>query len=81
MSDTVALNSPCPVPNPDVVWGCGLSELPSSIHPDDETEHHAFFVQKCVEKVENAECAAPEKVLLSMRAEEPWTRSWTPDLG
>ena len=28
-SDTTALNSPCHVPNPDVLSGCGLSELPS----------------------------------------------------
>ena len=34
--DTVAPNSPCRVPGPDVVSECGLSELPSSIHADDE---------------------------------------------
>ena len=55
VSDTVAPNSPCHVPNPDLVLECGLPELPSSIHSDDETEHDAFFVQKCVEEVENAE--------------------------
>ena len=44
VSDTVAPNSPCGVSNPDVVPECGLSELPSSIHSDDETEHVAFFV-------------------------------------
>ena len=37
VSDTVAPSSPCRVPNPDVVSECGLSELPSSIHSDDET--------------------------------------------
>ena len=55
VSDKVAPNSPCRVPNPDVVSECGFSELPSSIHSDDETEHDAFFVQTCVEEVENAE--------------------------
>ena len=53
--DTVAPNSPCRVSNPALVSECGLSELPSSIHSDDETEHDAFFVQTCVEEVENAE--------------------------
>ena len=71
MSDTVAPNPPCCVPNPDVVSECGLSELLSSIHYDDGTEHDAFFVQTCVEEVENAEYAAPLKALLSMRGEEP----------
>ena len=47
VSDAVAPNSPCHVPNPDVVSECRLSELPSSIHSDDETEHDAFFVQTC----------------------------------
>ena len=70
VSDTVAPNSPSRVPNPDVVSECGLSELPSSIHSDDETEHDAFFVQTCMEEVENAEYAAPLKPLLSMRGEE-----------
>ena len=68
--DATAPNSPCHVPNPDVVSECGLSELPSSIHSDDETEHDAFFVQTCVEEVENAEYATPQKPLLSMRGEE-----------
>ena len=36
VSDTVAPNSPCRVSNPDVVSESGLSELPSSIHSDDE---------------------------------------------
>ena len=48
-----------------------VSELPSSIHSDDETEHDAFFVQMCVGKVENAEYTAPQKPLLTMRGEEP----------
>ena len=55
VSDAVAPNSPCRVPNPDVVSECGLSELPSSIHSDDKTEHDALFVQTCVEEVENAD--------------------------
>ena len=38
---------------------------------DDETEHDAFFVQTCVEEVENAEYVAPLKPLLSMRVEDP----------
>ena len=71
MSDTVAPSSPCRVSNPDVVSECGLSKLPSSIHSDDETEHDAFFVQTCMEEVENAQYAAPLKSLLSMRGEEP----------
>ena len=69
--DTVAPNTPGRVFNPDVVSECALSELPSSIHSDDQTEHDAFFVQTCVEEVENAEYAAPLKPLLSMRGEEP----------
>ena len=64
-------NSPCHVPVPDGVSECGLSELPSSIHSDDETEHDAFFVQTCVEEVENAEYVAPLRPLLSLRVEEP----------
>ena len=71
VSDTVAPNSPCCVSNPAVVSESGLSELPSSIHSDDETEHDTFFVQTCVEEVENAKYAAPLKTLLSMRGEEP----------
>ena len=67
VSDTTAPSSPCHVPNTDVVSECGLSELPSSIHSDDETEDDAFFVHTCVEKVENAEDAAPQNLLLSMR--------------
>ena len=71
MTNTNAPNSPCHVPVPDGVSECGLSELPSSIHSDDETEHDAFFVQTCVEEVENAEYVAPLKPLLSMRVEDP----------
>ena len=56
---------------PDGVSECGLSELPSSIHSDDETEHEAFFVQTCVEEVENAEYVAPPNPVLSMRVEDP----------
>ena len=55
VTDTNAPNSPCHVPVPDGVPECGLSELHSSIHSDDETEHDAFFVQTCVEEVKNAE--------------------------
>ena len=71
VSDTVAPNFPCRISNPHVVSECGLSELPSFIHSDDETEHDAFFLQTCVEEVENTEYAAPQKALLSMRGEEP----------
>ena len=71
VSDPVAPNSPCRVSNPDVVSECGLSELRSSIHSDDENQHDAFFVQTCVEEVEKAEYAAPLKPVLSMRGEEP----------
>ena len=71
MTNNNAPYSPCHLPVPDGVSGCGLSELPSSIHSDDETGHDAFFVQTCVEEVENAEYVAPLKALLSMRGEEP----------
>ena len=71
VSDTLARNSPCRASNPAVVSECVLSELPSSTHSDDETEHDAFLMQTCVEEVENAEYAAPLKPLLSMRGEEP----------
>ena len=67
VSNTVAPISPCHVPNPDVVSECGLSELPSSIHSDDETEHDALVVRTCVGEVENAEQFAPQKPLLCMR--------------
>ena len=71
LTNTNAPNSPRHVPVPDGVSGCGLSELPSSVHPDDETEHDAFFVQTCVEEVENAEYVAPLKPLFSMRVGDP----------
>ena len=71
VSDTVAPISPCRVSNPDVVSECGLPDLPSSIHSDDQTEHDAFFVQTCMEEAENAEYAGPLKTLPSMRGEEP----------
>ena len=78
MSDTVAPNSSCRVSTPDEVSECGLSELPSSIHSDNETEHDAFFVQTCVEEVENAEYAAQRKPLLSMRGTEPLDKELDP---
>ena len=78
VSDTVAPKSPCRVPNTDVVSEFGLSELPSSIHSDDETEHDAFLVQTCVEEVENANYAAPQKPLLFMRGEEPLDEELNP---
>ena len=81
VTNTNAPNSPCHVPVPDGVSECGLSELPSSRHSDDETEHDAFSVQTCVEEVENAEYVTPLKLLLSMRVENPWTKSWTLDPG
>ena len=59
VTHTNASNSPCHVPVPHGVSECGLSELPSSIHSDDETKHDAFFVQTCVEEVDNAENVAP----------------------
>ena len=71
VTNTNAPNSPCHVPVPDGVSECGLSELPSSIQSDDETEHDASLVQTCVEEVENAECVAPLKSLLFMRVEDP----------
>ena len=79
VSDTVAPNSPCRVSNPDVVPECGLSELPSSIHSEDDTDHDAFFVHTCVEEVENAKYAAPLKPLLSMRGEEPSDKEVDPE--
>ena len=71
VTNNTAPYCPCHVPIPDGVSECGLSELPSSIHSNDETEHDAFFVQICVEEVENAEYVAPVKPLLSMRGAEP----------
>ena len=71
VTNTNAPNSPYRVPVRDGVSECGLSELPSSIDSDDETEHDAFFVQTCVVEVENAEYVAPLKPLLSIRVEDP----------
>ena len=71
VTNTNAPNSPCRVPVSDKVSECGLSELPSSIHSDDETEHDAFIVQTCVGEVENAEYVAQLKPLLSMWVEDP----------
>ena len=71
VTNSNAPNSPSHASLPDGVTECGLSELPSSIHSDDETEHDAFIVQTCVGGVENAEYVAPLKLLLSMRGEEP----------
>ena len=78
VSDTVGPNSPCCVPNPDVVSECRVSELPSSIHSDDETEHDAFLGATCVEVVENAEYTAPQKPLLSMRGGQPLHNEFDP---
>ena len=78
VTDTNAPNSPCHVPVPDGVSECGLSELPSSIHSDDETEHDAFFVQTRVEEVDNAEYVAPLKALLTMRVGRPRGRGAGP---
>ena len=71
MTNTNGPHFPCLVPVSDGVSECGLSGLPSSIHSDDDTEHDAFFVQTCVEEVENAEYVAPLNPLLSMRGEDP----------
>ena len=78
LSDTTAPSSPCHVPNPDVVPECGLSGLPCSINSDDEPAHDASFLKTCVEEVANAEYAAPQKPLLSMRGEEPLDEEWDP---
>ena len=64
VSDAVAPNTPCHVHNPDVVSECGLSELPSSTHLDDKGDHDTFFVQTCVEEVENAENATTQTPIL-----------------
>ena len=50
---------------------CEISELLSSIHCDDKADHDAFFVLTCVEEVENAEYATPQKPLFPMTGEEP----------
>ena len=68
VTNTNAPNSPCQVPVPVGVSECGLSELPSSIHSDDETEHDAFFMQTCVEEVENAEYVAKQPTATKPRA-------------
>ena len=81
MTNTNPPKSPCHVHVPDGVSECGLSELPSSIHSDDETEHDAFFVQTCVEEVENAEYVGPLKLLLLMRVEDPVDEELDPDPG
>ena len=78
MTNTNAPNSPRHVPVPDGVSECGLSEVPSSIHSDDETEHDAFFVQTCLEEVENAAYVAPLKFILSMRVEDPLDKELPP---
>ena len=78
VTNTHAPHSPCYVPVPDGLSECGLFELPSSTHSDDETEHDAFFVQTCVEEVENAEYVAPLKPLLSMRVEDPVDKELDP---
>ena len=71
MSDGVAPNTACHVPNPDVVSECWLSELRRSIHSDDDGDHDSFFVQTCVEERENVDYHTPQKSLFSMRGEEP----------
>ena len=71
LTNSNAPNSPSHVPVSDRVSECGLSEFPSSIYSDDKTEHDAFFLQSCVEEVENAEYVAPLNPLLSMRVEDP----------
>ena len=81
VTNTNAPHSPCRVPVPDGVSECGLSELPSPIHSDYETEYDAFFVQTCVEEVENAEYVAPLKPLLSIRVEDPVDEELDPSSG
>ena len=78
VTDTNAPNSPCHVSLSDGVSECGLSELPISLHSDDETEHDAFFAQTCVEEAENAEYVAPLKPLLSMMVEDPMDEELDP---
>ena len=76
-SDTTAPSSPCHVPNPDVVSECGLSELPSSIHSDDETEHDTFYADMRGGSGERR-VGYPTETLLSMRGEEPWDEELYP---
>ena len=71
MLDAVAPIDPFHLSNPDVVSDCGLSELPSSIHSDDETDHDAFFIETWMEEVENSNFTMPGKPLFSMRGGEP----------
>ena len=78
LPDAAAPNVPCNVTNPHVVSQCGLSELPSSIHFEDETYHDAFFVQTRVEKVDHADYATPDKPLSSMSREEPLNNGLDP---
>ena len=80
MSDAVAPNIPCHVPNPVVFSECGLCEVPTSLHSDDEA-HHAFFVQTCVEEVENADYPTPQKSLFSMRGDGPLDQELDLDPG
>ena len=54
----------------DVVSECHVSKLPSSIHSNDESYLHAFFVETRVEEVQHANYVTPGKPLLSMRREE-----------
>ena len=62
-------SEPADVPNPDDVSECGLSELPSSIHSHDESHHHTFFVQVCLDEVDyNGETA--DKPLFSIQKKE-----------
>ena len=51
------------------------------MHSDDKADHDAFFVQPCVEEVENAEYATRQKRLLSMRGEEPLDEGLDPPSG
>ena len=81
VSDAAAPNTPCHIPNRDVVSECGLSELPTSIHSDDEADNGAFFVQACLGEVENAEYATRQKTLFSMKGEEPLDEGLDPRSG
>ena len=78
VTNTNAPNSSRHLPVPDGVSECGLSELPSSIHSDDETEHDAFFVQTCFEEVENAEYVPPLEPLLCMENGDPLNKELDP---
>ena len=78
VTNTNAPNSPRHLPVPDGVSHCGLSELPSSIHSDDETDHDAFFVQTCFEEVENAEYVPQLEPLLCMEDGDPLDKELDP---